>query len=288
MKILVCTNLFKQGNTGNLAIKALGELGHTVVLWDNNVSPEPPKIKCDVSLVWTNKFPDVKLLQGRKILIFLDDSSYHKQNKTGIDLKIVKKGYDEIFTLHKHRGYKHLPMGCDENIHKPIDLTEEEKNYYGADVTFIGTLRDRGRLDFIKNFANLLNPKYKLKVWGNGWAPFGILANKPVYFQEFNKVVNASKIVIMEHFSNSGPSTKDFEVQASGSALAVCDEVDAVKEIYPKIPTYRDAVDAVKIAEYYLEHKKEREKLVQQMRKQASKYSYKNQLKNILGSNRKV
>jgi spore maturation protein CgeB len=148
------------------------------------------------------------------------------------------------------------------------------------DIAFIGTCRDKQRYELVQKFAE--SGKY-VDIFGNNWDFFNPKMNvvKPVYFKELNKTCNSSKIVISQHFY-TGPSTHDFEFPACGGALMISDYFDGIKDIYPNVPIYKNANEAVELARYYLEHEEERQKLVDEMQQQAYQYSYKSQLKKLL------
>ena len=160
---------------------------------------------------------------------------------------------------------------CDEEIHKKVELTPEEKEMYKTDVLFIGTNRGNRPL-LIKKLAENFT---KFKLFGNNWEGLGI-QSKAIYFEEYVKAISGAKIFIAEHYDNC-PSTKDFEVPCVGGALMISDK-EKMKEIYPMMPIYKNYDEAVKIAKYYLEHEEERQKLVKEMKEIALSYTYEKQL----------
>lgn len=277
MKLLLVSNYFSEGNTGNMVLKALNELGHSCYVWDTNLSKIPLSENYDIALAWTNNYPNPNLLKPPKILYFLDDPRWWELNDKNKSIENLAPNFDYVYTCMKIPGYKWMPMGNDPEIHKKIYSQK------GTDISFIGTLRDRERFEFILRFKALLSDKSSFRIYGNNW-PSNISGwqGKAVYFSEFNRVCNDSRIVLNQHFCN-GPSTKDLEIPATGT-LMISDYFKGIKELYPNTPVYEkgNVKEAVELCKYYLEHEEEREKLAKEMQQQAYVFSYKNQLKKIL------
>ena len=63
------------------------------------------------------------------------------------------------------RQVSFLPMAADPELHRPMDLSDEERRTYGADVSFVGAgYPNRRRL-----FPALLRRPWSFKLWGNEW-----------------------------------------------------------------------------------------------------------------------
>ena len=63
------------------------------------------------------------------------------------------------------RQVSFLPMAADPELHRPMDLSDEERRTYGADVSFVGAgYPNRRRL-----FPALLRQPWSFKLWGNEW-----------------------------------------------------------------------------------------------------------------------
>jgi spore maturation protein CgeB len=56
-----------------------------------------------------------------------------------------------------------LPFGCDPDIHRPVELTREEKERYGSDICFVGS--------YYTEREAVLEPlaDFNLGLWGIGW-----------------------------------------------------------------------------------------------------------------------
>lgn len=275
--VLLCTPFFSEGDTGHYVLNSLSKMGYSVQVWDPRVDVRPPKSDFDVGFVWNVGVDPRFLRHSPKAYFFLDDPSFGDNKKR---LNAVSKFYDYVFCVNKfdYLNSEWLPIGCDPSVHKPVELSDEQKSFYGSDVVFIGTLRDRARFEFVMNVSKLLKKEgVNMRVFGNGWGS----DVRPVYFSEMNLVCNASKVVLNQHFS-LGPSTKDMEIVGCGGGLLVNDDIPAIKEMFPNMPFYSSVKGAVEQIMYYLSNVKEREKLVGELREKAvSEFSYQVQLKKL-------
>jgi spore maturation protein CgeB len=85
-------------------------------------------------------------------------------------------GYDFWFVMQqaacleafKNAGASHvsyLPLAADPTIHQSVDLTREERQEFGADVSFLGAgYRNRRKI-----LPTLLGHEWTFKLWGNEW-----------------------------------------------------------------------------------------------------------------------
>lgn len=93
--------------------------------------------------------------------------TYWQQLAAGYDYWFVIQRQDCIDAL-KRAGARHvhyLPMAADPSIHRPIELTEEERAEFGADVSFVGAgYRNRRIL-----LPRWLSDEWSFKLWGNEW-----------------------------------------------------------------------------------------------------------------------
>lgn len=294
-KICLITDYFNEGGSGKLVSKALTdlEIQHTLIDPSHQDYTSLRIHNFDVILVWRNfVFGNLLPEESHKVLFYLDDPKWWEDNNRDWSIQNAMKGYNIVFTMQKIKGLEHLhvPMGCDSQIYSKYPLgtfKKEELEYYGADVSFIGTLRDSGRLNLAEEFIKSMGQDIKsFKIWGNGWQNTEYARyywmQKPVYFDSFVKVVSGSKIVINEHYCNS-PNDKDFLVPCVGSALYLFDDkAYGTKEIYPMTPTFKDAKEAVELCKYYIANEEERLKLVQEMQTIARAYTYTIQMKKVL------
>ena len=183
-----------------------------------------------------------------------------------------------------------LPFACEPEVHKPIDITLEERKMWGSDVTFVGSFYPyRGQiLEQISDFD--------LKVWGPGWdklsprSPLKKLARdtklKP---KEWIKIFSSSKINIAIHYQDGKilcyqASPKVYETLACQSFLLVDNQKD-VRSLFEDgrhLVIFNDIKDLREKIVYYLNNPEEREKIVKQGYQEViQKHAYLHRLKEM-------
>jgi len=84
----------------------------------------------------------------------------------------------------------------DRHLHRPMELSEEERRRFGADIAFVGTY-ERPRA---ASLLALAEAGLRVRVWGNGWGALAgrhanlTIENRPVYDDDYARVVSASRI----------------------------------------------------------------------------------------------
>lgn len=176
---------------------------------------------------------------------------------------IQKKAVSEISKLCPNVFY--VPVGCDPSVHKPVQLTEEERLKYSSDVSFIGY----GYPNRVQTFSRLT--RYNLKIWGKMWPktkPFSRIATE-VYLQpeEYIKIFSASKINLNLHSSSEKDfiepfgdfvNPRTFEI-ASCRAFQLCDKRLHLSELFgDTIQTFETLSELKDKIEYFLARPDER------------------------------
>lgn len=93
--------------------------------------------------------------------------TYWQQLAAGYDFWFVIQQEPCIAAL-KRAGAKdvrYLPMAADPSLHRPLELTEEEREEYGSDVSFVGA----GYANRREMFPKLVGQDWTFKLWGNEW-----------------------------------------------------------------------------------------------------------------------
>jgi spore maturation protein CgeB len=93
--------------------------------------------------------------------------TYWQQLATGYDFWFVIQQEHCIAAL-KQAGAKevrYLPMAADPSVHRPLELTQTEREEYGSDVSFVGA----GYANRRQIFPRLVGHDWKFKLWGNEW-----------------------------------------------------------------------------------------------------------------------
>ncbi|TKB54114.1 MAG: hypothetical protein E8D50_05800 [Nitrospira sp.] len=93
--------------------------------------------------------------------------TYWQQLAAGYDFWFVIQQEPCIAAL-KRAGAKdvrYLPMAADPSLHRPLELTKEEREEYGSDVSFVGA----GYANRREIFPRLVGHDWTFKLWGNEW-----------------------------------------------------------------------------------------------------------------------
>jgi spore maturation protein CgeB len=140
-----------------------------------------------------------------KIAYYSEDDIYLFDNRS-IYLTKSLSMFDVVYTT-KPRNVQELPtlgaknvvcifQAYDRNVHRPISLSEEDYQQWGAEVGFVGFFeRDRA-----EQMLFLAEQGIKVRIWGFNWQdwvnkhPNLIVEGKPVFNEDFVKVLNATRI----------------------------------------------------------------------------------------------
>jgi spore maturation protein CgeB len=165
-----------------------------------------------------------------------------------------------------------LPFACTPEVHKPVDVTLEEKKIWASDVAFIGSFYP-SRGEILEKICD-----FDLKVWGPGWdklpprSPLKKLAKdtklKP---EEWIKIFSSSKINIAIHYQDGKTlcyqaSPKVYEAMACKSFLLADNQKD-VKSLFEKgrhLVIFKDIEDLREKIRHYLNHPEERKIIAKQ------------------------
>ncbi len=112
----------------------------------------------------------------------------------------------------------------DPEIHKPIELTVEEKKKYGCKVGFIGSWA----VEREKSIAYLIGNGIEVAIWGNGWQKGKYWSKLKKYWRgpgldgiEYAKAINGMDIAL--HFlrkeNRDEQDSRTFEIPACGTFM---------------------------------------------------------------------
>jgi spore maturation protein CgeB len=191
-------------------------------------------------------------------------------------------------------GAHWLPMACDPLVHRPVELTVEEQEEYGSDVSFIGSYyQSRAEL-----FEGLV--RFDFAIWGPGWERLHADSDlrkclKGTYLppETWVKIYSASKIILAPHFSEPNglfpvyqASPRVFEALACG-AFTISDNQRDVFELFKDglhLVRFYDWEDLIKKIEYYLEHAERRRYISEEgQREVLANHTYEHRINEMLG-----
>ena len=209
-------------------------------------------------------------------------------------LTIQNDKFPKILRESGLNNFSYLPMAACKSIHKPVELTPENKVYYGSDISFMG----EGYPNRHNLFSHLT--EYDLKIWGTGWEnnlklqPYICKNGQRVTTEETVKIYNATKININLHSSMSDSlfekdgnfiNPRTFEILACGGFQLV-DDRNVIREIFEPgkdIVTFNSIDDLKQKIDYYLINEDERKIIAERGREKVlSSHTYQDRLKEII------
>lgn len=228
----------------------------------------------------------IKNEMGSTISVFYGDAKYSPYH-----LKLSNI-VNYIYISNKSHIKLNKKKGAINFKYMPCPTTSKEFKHYRLnkiyDLIFIGnhSLINAKRLPLLKKLAG----QYNLKVFGNYWKNTGINYAKPVYGKQFSKICSKSKICVglldpsfsklEAYFSNrlvNTLATKSFYI---GPYTPKLEEVFTNRK---HLVWYKSEKELIKLINYYLKKKKQREKIAVEGQKKVYKnYTYKKSVKKIL------
>jgi glycosyltransferase involved in cell wall biosynthesis len=227
------------------------------------VTPEAVVAIRRLGAVAVNFYPDVSFLtHGRYIPRALPRYDWVFTTKTF--------GLKDMEHLLNVRRASFLPHGYDPEVHRPVELDEEERARYECDVSFIGTWSPKKQKLLEEVCAAL--PAARVRVWGEQWQPARATLGSRVEGRwvlglEYAKALVASKVslgILSE--ARKGASSGDlitsrtFHIPATG-AFMLHERTSELQGYFvegKECGSFGDAAELAAKIRYYLSHPEER------------------------------
>ncbi|HSB82306.1 MAG TPA: glycosyltransferase [Candidatus Methylomirabilis sp.] len=163
-----------------------------------------------------------------------------------------------------------LPFACDPELHRPLNLSSEEKSSYGCGIAFVGSLHPElypTRIAMLEALA-----EFDLGVWGPGGRDLPAsssirskIRGEETRLEEWTRIYSASKILLCAHYGGPGPvcrqaSPRVYEILACGGFL-LCDNQPDVQVLFEDgrdLVIFRNLSELREKAFYYLDRDQER------------------------------
>lgn len=213
--------------------------------------------------------------------------------------------YDYVFTIQKGACFDafraagidnvvYLPCACDPQVHRPLELTPEEKERFGSPISFVGAGYHNRRSLFL-HLADL-----PFRIWGTEWPaarPFDRIVaedGRRVSPEEYVKIFNASAININLHScperdgvdpGGDFVNPRTFELAACGAFQLVDARVHLPEcfEAGKEIVVFRNLEELRSQISYYLEHEAERKEIAKRARERALReHTYEHRMQSML------
>lgn len=177
------------------------------------------------------------------------------------------------------RHHAFVQTGCDPDLHRPVVLSDEDRERYACDISFAGA----GYYNRLQLFKGLTD--YRFKIWGVDWHERELArlvqSNEQRFDNEqFMKICAASKINLNLHSSNAHDGVdphcdainpRVFEIAAAGG-FQLCDPcigLDQHFDLEHEVPAYRDLKELRGKIDHYLAHPEERAEIAARARARA-------------------
>jgi spore maturation protein CgeB len=201
--------------------------------------------------------------------------------------------YRDVFQRMGLAQAEWLPMACDPQIHRRVEVPPEERQQLGSPVVFMGSYYPCRMAPLEK--ARL----HGLAIWGPGWEalPSGSPLSACVRSAHtrpdmWKKIYATSKIVLSIHYRDSEnqfsvhqASPRVFEAMACG-AFVLTDRQKDVLTLFKDgehLATFSDGDDLDHKIAYYLEHAAERERIAAAGRQEVlMRHTYAQRLQSLL------
>ena len=178
----------------------------------------------------------------------------------------------------------------DVNFHRPISITDKDRKDWGSSVSFVGSFeRDRAEKMFY-----LAENGIRVRVWGWYWNRFWkkhpnlILENRPVYNDDYIKVINSSDINLnfLRKAHRDKHTARSVEIPAC-EAFMLTERTDEHLELFEEgkeAEFFDSAGELLSKVRYYLENPDERNAIAEAGRRRCltSLYSHHGRLKTML------
>lgn len=187
----------------------------------------------------------------------------------------------------------YLPLAALPEFHKPLELSEADKSFYGADIAFLGAGYPNRRAAFRSLAAE------NFKIWGNDWDGEEFLKNHiqkngaRIDENESVKIYNASKINLNLHSSVQADNLvtngdfvnpRTFELASIG-AFQLVDKRTLMGELFEEdeLATFSSMEEMLQKIKYFLANPEAGKKIAAKSREKALKeHTYEHRMKTFL------
>ena len=210
------------------------------------------EIRKKTDTVIVNVFPDNPLYMGRFEAI--EPCHHFFVKDTYVRDTLRKAGLKNV---------RYLPQCTDPDVHRPVELAEDEKAEYSADVSLIGSMYPY-RLKFIEELL-----EFSPVLWGRGWARSGnqkimqFYRGRDIRGNQKTKAICGTKISLNPHHPLNdihGVNRRTYDIAACmGFQIADCKrDLEALFKVGEEIICFRTLNELKDLLRYYLKHPDER------------------------------
>ncbi|HUJ54001.1 MAG TPA: glycosyltransferase [Steroidobacteraceae bacterium] len=210
---------------------------------------------------------------------------------------LIGAEYDRLFVKDRYMvefltamaGHPHvhyLPEACNPAVHRSVELTAEEREYFGADICTFGTLY------YYRQALLQALEGYDLKVWGHvpDWLVHRLGARhmgRPVYEADKCKAVAGAKIVLntLHYGEINGLNCRAFEAAGCGAFQLMSYSPAAAAHFEPdrEVVLFRSRRELIDRIDHYLAHPEESVAIARAAQRRAyAEHTYQHRLGRLL------
>jgi len=234
---------------------------------------------------------------------YSEDDMYARHNQSWYFVKSLPL-FDFVFTTKSYNtnpnelqalGAKRVifvDKAYDVHLHRPMNLTTEDRIKWGATVSFIGSFE----VDRAQKMLFLSQNTIKVRIWGNSWSswvsrhPNLIVENRPIYGDDYIKALCATKVNLcfLRKVNRDLQTDRTMEIPACG-AFMLAERTQEHERLFKdkEEAVFFNANNPTELLEkcrYYIDHEEERQKIALAGRQRclSSGYDHINRLKHML------
>ncbi len=261
IRLLNDTALFPAWNntSGKIARRLLrplveAEWNHQLLSLVNSFKPDLVYIT-NADFCWSQTLEKIRR-QSIPLMCFYHDPPWKNrpgnrfsENITLFDLVASTRPWHEPeFKAAGAKAVKIVRFGYDPLAHRPIKADLRAREYYGADLTFVGTYK----ADRASKIEAMVAPKFpdSFRLWGGFWEQLAATSplrpywqGRPIHEQEIPIIYATTKIAL--HWVNWEPNSLDpalrkgdqhnsrtFQIPACGGAIMVAQRTDEHRQFF--------------------------------------------------------
>lgn len=183
--------------------------------------------------IWPKTLCFIKKKQPQAKLVSVSEDDMYARHNRSLYYTFGLKYYDIVFTTKVYNltelkllGAKRTELfldSYDKNVHRPMNLSDEDIKNFACDVGFIGSFEN----DRAEKMLFLTENGIKVVVWGNGWGawigknPNLIIKNQPLYSDDYAKAISATKINLcfLRKINRDEVTSRSVEIPACGGFM---------------------------------------------------------------------
>jgi spore maturation protein CgeB len=262
------------GGIQNIARKAMAKLATAVVreperAFETRLVRTVEELKPSLILVINGNQVSPKTIQRVRTRTQAPILCWCQDQMTTIGRQyLIGSGYDAVFVKDRYlqdlfsrmirsTTFYYLPEACNPQVHRPVELTEEDRANYGCDVMIVGTLY------YYRQEILLALREFDLKVWGGttDWLIYRLPRphmGREVFLDDKARAARAARVALntLHYAEVDGLNARAFELAGCG-AFQMCTSKPVLADHFEpgvEIETFASCDELAEKVRHYLRH----------------------------------